>query len=60
MQNVIHKITGNKLLVEIDLDAPTTPSASGKTKIIATTSGNQKLDYEGKEVVLGLNLYTKA
>jgi hypothetical protein len=33
------EIKGNKLRIEIDLETPT-PSASGKTLVVASTQGN--------------------
>jgi hypothetical protein len=52
---------GNKLVIEADIETPT-PSHSGKTLVVASTSGNIKtgvvLD-NGKEVVLGLTAYFK-
>ena len=59
MQNVKYEVKGSELHLVINLDAPTTPSASGKTQIIGTTAGNQKIAYKGGEVVLGLNCYKK-
>jgi len=59
MRNVTAEQTGKTLTITIDLDAPTVPSRSGKTAVIASTEGNvkiAKLD-DGRPVVLGLNLY---
>lgn len=50
------------LTIEIELQEPT-PSASGKTLVIASTHGNTTLSdlkVEGKPVVIGLNAYIKA
>lgn len=54
------KIENGKLIIAIDLQAPT-PSASGKTLVVATTHGNVKTEcmIEGKPVVIGLNAYIK-
>jgi len=54
------RIEGKKLIVEIDLQDPR-PSASGKTLVVATTSGNQTTaaTVNGKPVVIGLNAYIK-
>ena len=54
------KIEDGKLIIEIDLQEPT-PSASGKTLIVATTHGNMntKCVIDGKNVVIGLNAYIK-
>ncbi|HEY5534835.1 MAG TPA: hypothetical protein VIL99_07885 [Ignavibacteria bacterium] len=54
------KIEDKKLIIIIDLQEPT-PSASGKTLVVATTHGNVKTEcvIDGKEVVIGLNAYIK-
>lgn len=57
MKNIVTKVTGNKLTIEVDLSKTFGPSKSGKTIIVASTEGNQKV--EGTEVVMGLNLYKK-
>jgi hypothetical protein len=49
-------VTGNILTITVDLSAPTTPSSSGKTDIIASSQGN--VDVPGKPgVKIGLNIY---
>ena len=50
------KIENGKLFIEIDLQEPT-PSASGKTLVVATTHGNVVTDcvVDGKPVTIGLN-----
>lgn len=52
------KIENGKLVIEIPLQAPTL-SASGKTKVVASTHGNVKTGVmvEGKAVTIGLNAY---
>jgi hypothetical protein len=57
MQNVDIKVTGDKAVITIDLKKRLGPSASGKTVIVATTSGNQKID--GTDVTIGINAYVK-
>ena len=54
------KIEDKKLIIVIDLQEPT-PSASGKTLVVATTHGNvpTKCVIDGKPVVIGLNAYIK-
>ncbi|MCJ7553666.1 MAG: hypothetical protein MUO34_07255 [Ignavibacteriaceae bacterium] len=54
------KIENDKLIISIELQKPT-PSASGKTLVVATTHGNVKTDcvIDGKPVVVGLNAYIK-
>ena len=54
------EIKDNKLIIEIDLEKPT-PSASGKTLVVASTHGNTVTDaeVEGKPLIIGLNAYIK-
>ena len=54
------KIENGKLIIIIDLQEPT-PSASGKTLVVATTHGNVATQclVDGKNVVIGLNAYIK-
>ena len=58
MDNVKTKVVGNILTIEIDLTKTLGPSKSGKTILIATTSGNQSVP--GTEGTLGLNFYKRA
>ncbi len=53
------KIVGNKLVIEIPLNAAPVPSASGKTLVVASTHGNKVTGAQvnGKSVVVGLNAY---
>ncbi len=55
------KIVGKKLHIEIDMTDPT-PSASGKTLVVASTHGNivSPAVVNGKPVTIGLNAYIKA
>lgn len=66
MQNIEAKVTGKVgarvLTLTIMLDAKTTPSASGKSQVIATTRGSVSIpgteDKTSKVLAkLGLNLY---
>ena len=52
---------GDMLVIRIPIKTPT-PSASGKTLVVASTRGNQKvtLQIEGKDLYLGLNAYVYA
>ena len=54
-------IKDGKLIVEIELQTPPAPSASGKTLVVASTHGNQatSLMIEGQPVVIGVNAYIK-
>lgn len=53
-------IKGNTLTIEIELQEPT-PSATGKTLVVASSRGNQATTatVKGKPVVIGLNAYIK-
>jgi hypothetical protein len=57
---VTAKIENNKLIITADLETPT-PSASGKTLVIASTRGNKETDVkiDGKPVIIGQCLYQK-
>ena len=48
------------LTLVLDLQDPT-PSASGKTLVVATTHGNQPTDVkiDGKPLVVGVNAYIR-
>jgi hypothetical protein len=54
------ELRGSQLCIEIDLEKPT-PSASGKTLVVASTRGNAVTTVEvaGKPVTIGLNAYIK-
>jgi hypothetical protein len=60
---VTQKGTGKDavLCIEIPMHAPT-PSASGKSLVVATTSGNMATSVviDGKPVIVGVNAYIKA
>ena len=45
--------------LEFDGKADFGPSSSGKTTIVATTSGNKKINVGDREIFIGLNVYTK-
>tara|TARA_B110000240_G_C13187494_1_gene320530 strand:- start:33 stop:221 length:189 start_codon:yes stop_codon:yes gene_type:complete len=47
------------LTIKIDTNVEFGKSASGKSTIIASSSGNQKLNTANGEAFLGLNLYRK-
>ena len=54
------KIENGQLVIRIPLQTPTL-SASGKTKVVATTHGNKETDVlvDGKKVTVGVNAYIK-
>ena len=47
------------MTIKIDTSKDIGPSASGKTTLIASSSGNAKIEIGYREVFLGLNLYYK-
>lgn len=55
--NLQYAIDGDELVIRINLSERHGKSASGKTTIVATSSGNQKVP--GTEVIIGLNAYVK-
>ena len=55
MQNVKVEKNGNTLVVTVNLDGNRSISKSGKSEIIATTSGNVQVE---PGIYLGLNCYT--
>lgn len=60
MKNVKIDIKKNIATITVDLSADFGPSKSGKTIMIATTEGNQKLTGgPNGDVFLGLNLYRR-
>ena len=57
--NIKGTLEGDILNLEIDTSKKLGPSKSGKTIIVATTSGNQPV--KGKDsIILGLNCYIKS
>ena len=59
MNNVNVKVEGTKLILEIDGTVDLGPSSSGKTRMVATTSGNKKIQVGDRELHVGLNVFTK-
>jgi len=49
----------NKLLIEIDIQDPITPSGSGKMLTVASSRGNKATDIsiDGKTLIVGVNAY---
>jgi hypothetical protein len=54
------EVKDGKLMIEIDLQEPT-PSASGKTLVVASSHGNQQTAamINGQPIVIGLNAYIR-
>ena len=59
MTNIKTALKGNILTITVDLTERHGASASGKTVMIASTQGNQKLDAPHSAISFGLNVYTK-
>jgi len=60
MDNVKMTVAGNTLTITIDLSQDLGPSASGKTRLVASTHGATKVKRaDGVEVAISLNAYTK-
>ena len=51
----------NELVIRVPMNAEPTPSASGKTLVVASSHGNQptSAQVDGKPVILGLNAYIR-
>jgi hypothetical protein len=62
MKNITTSVSKDRVLtITIDLKKELGPSKSGKTVLIATTEGNKAVANEdGKQIILGLNLYRYA
>ena len=58
MQNVDIKVEGKTMTITVDLTKRLGISRSGKSQLIATTSGNQSFVTEGGNVSVGVNIYT--
>jgi hypothetical protein len=52
-------IKDGKLIIEIPLNNPPSPSASGKTLVVASSRGNVQTNaiVDGKPVTVGVNAY---
>lgn len=58
--NVTAELVGDVLVLRVNTATRLGNSKSGKSQIIATTSGNVKVTTPKGEVVVGLNIYQKA
>ena len=58
MDNVVMTVSGDKLLIEVDLAEEGAMSASGKSTVIASTHGNIPVP-DHSDMRIGLNLYRK-
>jgi hypothetical protein len=57
--NLTASIEGEFLVIKVPLNPKPTPSATGKTLVIASSHGNKVTDVEvqGKPVFVGVNAY---
>lgn len=55
------EVKNGKLIITIPLISPPRPSKSGKTLVVATTSGNKTTaaTVDGQPITIGLNAYIK-
>lgn len=60
VRNVTIDTKAKTLTIVMDLETPT-PSASGKTLVVASTRGNATTDakIDGKPLIMGVNAYVK-
>lgn len=56
-QNIQWTLEGHTLVIKVDLSKRIGPSSTGKTIIIASTQGNEKVGGTGAS--FGLNVFTK-
>lgn len=59
MENIKISVQGNSLVLTVDTAKNLGRSKSGKTTLIASSQGNQKILISGREVFIGVNVYEK-
>lgn len=59
MQNIKIATQGSNLVLTVDTSVNMGRSKSGKSTLIASSQGNQKVIVDGKEVMIGINIYEK-
>ena len=59
MNNISIQTNGTTLVITIDGSKDLGPSASGKTRLVASSQGNQAIKVGGRTIYLGVNAYTK-
>jgi hypothetical protein len=54
-------LAAGELVIRMPISIPPSPSASGKTLVVASTRGNVQTEatYDGKAITLGVNAYVK-
>jgi hypothetical protein len=55
------EIIGNELVIKLPVNNPLVSSSTGKSLIVASTSGNKETEVKinGASVILGVNAYIK-
>ncbi len=55
------ELKNKKLIITIPVNDKPTPSASGKTLVVASSHGNQKTTVmiDGKPIIVGVNAYIR-
>lgn len=58
-KNLTATIEGEYLVIRVPMNPKPTPSASGKTLVVASSHGNKQteLEIEGKPIFVGVNAY---
>ena len=56
-ENIKAELRGNQLIVTIDTSAELRTSRSGKSLIVATTSGNKRISTPKGDITIGINAY---
>ncbi len=54
------KVTGDKLVITVDLTKPGSLSSTGKTKLIASTRGAVSVEYKNRGVKAAVNVTVPA
>lgn len=54
-------IEGHELVIRIEMNEQPTPSATGKTLVVASSHGNQPTNatVNGKPITIGVNAYVR-
>lgn len=54
-------VEGDELVIRMKLNKNPSPSASGKTLVVASSRGNQQTEakFNGKPITVGVNAYIK-
>jgi hypothetical protein len=60
MEGIEMKVSGDKLVITIDLTRPGAPSSSGKTKLVASTRGAVAVDYKRAGLKVAVNVTAPA